>query len=785
MKFSELWLRQYVNPPLSTIALSHVLTMAGLEVEAIEPVAATFTGVVIGHVLEVTPHPDADRLRVCQVDVGEPAYLQIVCGASNVFAGARVPCALVGAKWSDMEIKATKLRGVPSAGMLCSAKELGLTDEADGLLILPKNAPIGLSIRAYLSLDDYALTLKLTPNRSDCLSVQGVARELAALTAMPLQLPQRLEYAVAGDAGIVAHIADQQACPLYRVQRLDGLNPAACTPDWMRERLARSGVRSLGAVVDVTNYVLLEMGQPLHAFDAHKITGDLHVRWAAEHEMVTLLNGQRLNLMQDMLVIADQTQVQALAGIMGGAASAVSDTTSSVLIESAYFAPKAVAGRARRIGVATDAAFRFERGVDFGATESAAERAVELLLAICGGVVRPARVLIAELPKRTAIRLRPTRVQQILGVALDGIVIAEYLRRLGCTVQAVADVFDVTPPSHRFDLEIEVDLIEELARLHGYDNIPAITPQAELKMLAQSEQLRSVYSLRNILVARDYQEVITYSFVDQIWENDFAVQQSAVVLQNPIASQMGVMRSSLLGGLIDVLDSNLNRGQTRIRIMEVGRCYHAQDDGFIEPLRLGGLCYGPFVDEQWGVATRPVDFFDVKADLEALCWPEPMQMSAFEHVALHPGQSAQMMLHGEVIGWLGALHPKLVRERQMTYAPIVFELDVPPLLCRAVSKYHELSKFQAVRRDMAVVVNQTIPVQQILDALRASCVKYVTEVALFDDYRGKHIDSDKKSLAFRVHMQDNHRTLTDGDVELAITQLTALLHQKFGAQLRT
>ncbi len=785
MKFSELWLRQYVNPLLDTASLAHALTMAGLEVEAIEPVAGDFSGVVVGHVRTVMPHPDADRLRVCQVDVGAETWLQIVCGAANVCVDARVPCAVVGARLPGMEIKSAKLRGVASFGMLCSGTELGIAGVSDGLLILPADAPVGLSVREYLRLNDQSLTLKLTPNRSDCLSVQGIAREVAAITGAQLHTIPTAPVSVSGAPGFDMGDVEAVACPRYRVQRLDGLNPFATTPEWMRERLARSGIRSLGAIVDVTNYVLLEMGQPLHAFDADKIHGAIRVRWAQTQESIVLLNGQEVRLDADMLVIADETGAQAIAGIMGGAASAVSESTTSVLLESAYFDPDAVAGRARRLGLATDAAFRFERGVDFGATQQAADRAAELLLSICGGVAHPAIEVLHELPARTPIHLRVARVARILGVALDGADIQDYLQRLGCALKETETGFQVSVPSYRFDLAIEVDLIEELARLYGYDRIIPKVPHADLSMTADSEQLRSVEGLREILVARDYQEVITYSFVDQTWETELAPQNQAIALKNPIASQMSVMRSTLFGGVLDVLDSNLNRGQSRVRVMEVGRCYQATGDGVVENLRVGGLCYGSVAPEQWGLTARNVDFFDVKADLEALCWPEPLQVLAAQHPALHPGQSGQLVLNNQVIGWLGALHPELVRRRQWGSAPIVFEMNVEPLLLRQLPRYCAMSRFQAVRRDLAVIVGQAVSAQTILDHLRAANVPYVTEIALFDSYRGKHIDYDKKSLAFSVHMQDNHKTLTDGEVDAAVVQLTDLMQRQFGAQLRS
>ena len=785
MKFSELWLRSYVNPPVDSAALAHLLTMAGLEVEAIEAVAADFSGVVVGRVLAIAAHPDADRLRVCQVDAGTDAILQIVCGAPNVSVDARVPCALVGAKLPGMEIKAAKLRGVASQGMLCSATELGMTAADDGLLLLPDDAPIGENICDYLHLDDHSFTLKLTPNRSDCLSVQGIAREVAALTGCALTLPHVHGVIETAQAGLAVQVINGAACPRYCGQMMSGLRTDAVTPGWMVERLARSGVRSLGAIVDVTNYVLLETGQPLHAFDAAKLTGPIVVRMAQHNETVTLLNQQQLVLDDDMLVIADANGVLALAGIMGGAGSAVSPDTTSVWLESAFFHPDYIAGRARRVGLSTDASYRFERGVDFAATRAALARAVQLITTICGGSAGRVIEVANALPARSPIVLRMARANKVLGISLTHAQVTQYLQRLQFAFTHAGDVYTVTPPSYRFDLNIEVDLIEELARIYGYDNIAPVAPVADLRMLPQLEQQRPLDRLRDTLVARDYQEVITYSFVDAAWEAELAPGVAPVALKNPLASQMGVMRSTLLGGLLDVLKTNLNRRQTRVRIMEAGRCYLHSAEGYDQPLRIGGLAFGEAAPEQWGVAARLVDFYDVKADLEALSWPQRLRFDAAQHPALHPGQAASVWLDGVNLGWLGVLHPALVQNWGLSSAPVLFELSVAPLLRRELPKHGEISRFPAVRRDLAVVINQDMTAQTLLDAMYSARIANVVEIALFDTYRGKHIDYDKKSLAFRVLMQDNQKTLTDSDVDAVMIRLTTLLQQQFNAQLRS
>jgi phenylalanyl-tRNA synthetase beta chain len=785
MKFSELWLRSYVNPPIDSAALSHLLTMAGLEVEAMEAIAPDFSGVVVGHVVAIAPHPDADRLRVCQVEVGADAPLQIVCGAPNVCLDAKVLCAMVGAKLPEFDIKKAKLRGVESMGMLCSARELGMAQETDGLLLLPPDASVGMDVREYLRLNDNLLTLKLTPNRSDCLSVTGIAREVAALTATTWQLPvfDIVPVTAMDMPAVVVTAAD--ACPRYSTQVIHGINRDALTPAWMVECLTRSGLHAISPVVDVTNYVLLELGQPLHAFDLSKLHGGINVRMAHADEMLTLLNEQVVQLDSDMLVIADDLGAQALAGIMGGAATAVDNATTSVLLESAFFQPDMIAGRARRLNLSSDAAHRFERGVDFAQTNYALARATQLIVAICGGTASAVTEVQNQLPTRVAITLRPARAVKVLGIALTHEQVGALLQRAQFDCVDAGDVYHVTPPSYRFDLTIEVDLIEELARLYGYENIPAVPPVAALNMLPSTELSRPVDRLRDVLVGRDYQEVITYGFVDAAWEADLAPGLVPVVLKNPIASQMSVMRSTLMGGLLDVLQTNLNRRQTRVRIMEVGHCYLAQDAGYDQPLRIAGLAYGDVQPEQWGVAARVVDFYDVKADVVAMCMPHNVRFVAETHPALHPGQSAAVYLGDTQIGWLGTLHPALVQKQGLSTAPVLFELAVASLLTTKVPKHGEISRFQAVRRDLAVIVTQNLTTESLLEEMLSAKIATVTDITLFDIYRGKGIDSDKKSLAFRVLMQDNQKTLTDTEVDAVMAQLMMLLQQKFNAQLRS
>ena len=784
MKFSENWLRAYVNPDLDSDRLAHTLTMAGLEVEALESVAPPFDKVVVGEVLSLEKHPDADRLNVCRVNIGAGEPLQIVCGAANVRAGAKVPCALVGAQLPKMAIKQAKVRGVESSGMLCSESELGLADESSGLLLLPPDATVGQSIRDYLGLDDKLYTLKLTPNRSDCLSVTGVAREVAAVTGAALNLPNAVVVPASIPDRIAVAVDEPAACPRYCGRVLKGLNAAATSPEWMARRLKRSGLRPIGAIVDVTNYVLLELGQPLHAFDLAKIQGGIRVRFARSGEQLELLNQQTAALDSDMLVISDTAQALALAGVMGGQASAVSDGTVDIFLESAFFSPDTIAGKARRLTLSTDSSYRFERGVDFAATRAALERATQLLLEICGGAAGEITEVTADLPQRAPIRLRVARVNQVLGIVLSAAQIAALLSRLQFDFAEDGGAFQVTPPSYRFDLAIEADLIEEMARLYGYDNIPALPPRGSLNMLAQSEAARGRDALRALLTARDYQEVINYSFVDAAWEHDIAGNDNPLSLRNPIASQMGVMRSTLFGGLIANLCFNLNRKQERVRLFETGCCFTQSVDSFNQPEKIAGLCYGNAKPEQWGEAVRAVDFYDAKADVEALFWPAVPRFEAALHPALHPGQAAKVWLEGAFLGWIGTLHPKWQQKYELPAAPVLFELEMAVLLRGRIPAFAEISKFQAVRRDIAVVVDEGISVQALLDGMSEHLPNVVAELALFDVYRGKGIDLGKKSLAFRVLMQDTRRTLTDEEVDAVTAQLAEVLTSRFGAKLR-
>ncbi len=783
MQFSESWLRTLVNPSLSSEELAHLLTMAGLEVEELSPVAPPFEQVVVGLVLSKDKHPDADKLNVLTVDVGLGAPLSIVCGAANVSVGMKAPCALVGAKLPGLEIKQAKVRGVVSCGMMCSAKELGLAEDSGGLMELAAGAVVGQNIREHLDLDDHLLTLKLTPNRADCLSLCGIAREVAALTGAPLQWMPPITFTPMEAHVVKVKVAEPAACPRYAGRVVSGVNAQAATPPWILLRLERCGLRSISAIVDVTNYVLLELGQPLHAFDLAKLHGNIEVRFARTGEKLQLLNQQIVELQPDMLVIADEQSPVALAGVMGGAASAVDDATTDIFLESAFFAPGVIVGKSRRLGFASDSAYRFERGVDFAATVAALDRATQLILDICGGQAGTVTEVCGELPLRLPVKLRAQRVQRVLGVQMEAGEIAQILSRLGMVFERKGDVFLVTPPSYRFDIAIEEDLIEELARVYGYERILPNPPQASMTMLAQAETLRPLSRVRQALVLRDYQEVINYAFVAADWERNLCGNAQPVALKNPIASQLAVMRSSLLGGLLSSLITNLARKQSRVRLFESGACFAAAKDGYAQHERVAGLCYGTALPEQWGAAVRNVDFYDVKGDVEALFAPCALRFVAELHPASHPGRSARIYAGGQAVGWIGELHPQWQQHYELPQSATWFEVELETLTQIVTPHAGEISRFPPVRRDIAVVVDEGITVQALLDAMQNEKAPYVAELALFDLYRGKVVEDGKKSLAFRVLLQDTQKTLTEIEIDRSVACLVAVL-QQHGAQLR-
>ena len=798
MQFSESWLRTMVNPALTTDELAHLLTMSGVEVETVTPVAPAFSKVVVARVLEVRKHPGADRLTVCKVDAGEGRLLEIVCGAPNVAAGMKAPLALAGAELPGITVKAATVRGVESNGMLLSARELGLSEDHSGLLALPADAPVGRPLREVLELDDWILTLKLTPNRADCLSVLGVAREVAALAGAKLTPPEIKPIPAKHDGRFPVKISDPSGCGRFAGRVVRNVNAGAPTPEWMKRRLERAGSRPISALVDVTNYVMLELGRPLHVYDLDKLQGGIDVRFGRGGEHVKLLNEQTVEVYPDVLAITDASGPIGLAGIMGGDSTKADRATRHVFLESAFFHPEAIAGRARRYNFTSDASHRLERGVDFANEVDGIERATALILEICGGEPGPTVDTVARLPARASVRMRVARAHKVIGLAVPADEIADIFRRLGFAFRREGsgrdEAFVVTPPSYRFDIEIEEDLIEEVARVHGFERIPAHPPVAPAVMHAQPETRRSLHEVRARLAASDYTEVVNFSFVDAEWEQDFAGNAAPIRLLNPIASQLAVMRTTLIGSLVANVRYNLNRKLSRVRVFEVGRVFLPDPgvpDGDLEvagirqPVRVGAIAYWPAFEEQWGVRERPVDFFDLKGDVELLFAPRQARFVKAVHPALHPGRSARVEVEGAAAGWIGELHPRWQQKYELPAAAVVFELDAEPLLAVPLPRLTEVSRFPAVTRDLAVLVDEGVPAQALLDALSDARPGLVQEVRLFDLYRGEGVRKGKKSLAFRVVMQDTGKTLTDAEVDAAMADLEQLLTARFGAQRRT
>ena len=790
MQISVAWLRSYINPAISTDELVEQLTMAGLEVGAVEPAAAKFSGVVVGVVVAMQQHPDADRLRVCQVDVGAAEPLQIVCGASNVRVGLKIPAALCGAVLpGDFKIKKSKLRGVESYGMLCSEKELGLAADAHGLMELADDAPVGVDIREYLSLDDVIIEVDLTPNRADCLCVEGLAREVAVLNKMDWSPIQVDNVAVSHQEALTVSVNATAACPRYLGRLIKGVNAQAVTPLWMQERLRRSGLRSLGPLVDVTNYVLIELGQPLHVFDADKLSGGITVRYAKADESIALLNNQLIKLDTEALVIADDRQALALAGIMGGSDSAVNDETSAVFLECAFFAPQAIAGKARRFGLHTDSSHRFERGVDATLQTRAIERATQLLIDIAGGSAGPITEVTtdATLPQRPAVFLRRSRIEKTLGMALADEQILDIFQRLGMVVQTQADGWHIVPPGFRFDMAIEADLIEEIARIYGYNNLPSSSLLMRSELSPATEAVLDIDRVKDMLVDRGYQEAITYSFVDEEIQKAVAPEMDVIRLKNPISSELAVMRTTLWCGLLKAALYNTNRQQNRVRLFETGLRFIKKDGETQQQKMLAGLVLGGAYNEQWGEQARKVDFFDIKADIQALfaltgC--EAQFLSA-QQPALHPGQTAEILTaDGEKIGWLGMLHPTLEKQLGFDTPVFLFELDQTLVLNKRIPIFKSLSKYPSVRRDLALIVNEAVFAQDIIDCIKGGAEPALQDVTVFDIYRGKGVDEGSKSVALSLIMQDDTQTLTDSEIDAIVGRLLTLLTEKMYAKLR-
>ena len=791
MKFSEQWLREWINPTLSTEELCHQITMAGLEVDAVEPVAASFSKIVVGHVLSVEQHPDADRLRVCQVNVGGET-LSIVCGAPNVAEGLKVPAALIGAVLpGDFKIKKSKLRGVESHGMLCSASELGMAENSEGLLILPADAEAGTDVRELLKLDDVAIEIGLTPNRGDCLSLAGIAREVGVLNQQSVSEPEIADVAESHAETLSVELEAPQACSRYVGRIIKGINPNAETPLWMQERLRRSDVRPISPVVDVTNYVMLELGQPMHAFDLAKIKGGIKVRYANQGEQLVLLDGQEVEINENTLVIADHKSPLAMAGIMGGEASSVTDATVDIFLESAFFTPDQMMGQARQYGLHTDSSHRFERGVDFELPVKAIKRATQLLQEIVGGQVGPISEACerANLPSRRAILLRADRIKRLLGIELAYDEVTELLQRLGMKVEAETGQWQVIPPSFRFDIAIEADLIEEVGRVYGYDKLPSEAPQIPMAVELPREAQVPMNQVKRFLVDRGYQEAITYSFVDHEIQQLITPDLEAIALANPISADMAVMRTSLWAGLLQALKYNLNRQQGRARLFEQGVKYIKQGDEIKEERVISGLVSGLAAEEQWSQSKRATDFFDIKADVEALLGLTGHSSSyVFEietQAALHPGQTAAIKdQSGTILGWIGKLHPVLEKKLGLNGQIYLFELAESIFSSARLPQYAELSKFPSVRRDLAIVVDEQVTAAQVEACIADVSGEYLANLQLFDVYCGEGIESGRKSLALGLTFQDHSRTLKDKDVDALISSILEKLNQKLHATLR-
>ena len=805
MQFPESWLREFCNPPISSQALADLLTMSGMEVEDARPAAPPFTRVVVGQVLAVERHPNADRLNVCLVDVGTGNPISIVCGAPNVGPGIKVPCALVGAELPPAEggdgkpfqIKLGSLRGVESQGMLCSARELKLSEDHGGLLILDPDAVVGQDIRTCLRLDDTLLTLKLTPNLAHCLSVHGIARELSALTGSPLLSPEFPAVRVTHDQTLPVKIEATDLCGRFSGRIVRNVNTRATTPAWMVERLARCGQRSVTPLVDISNYVMFEYGRPSHIFDLDKIHGGLTVRWGKAGETLKLLNGSTIEIDAQVGVIADHEAVESLAGIMGGDATAVSQDTRNVYVEAAFWWPEAVAGRSRRFNFSTDAGHRFERGVDPASTVGHLERVTQLIIDICGGEAGPVDDQVLNMPQHKAVTLRIDRAARVIGMPVDQVQCEEIMRRLGLKFVSEPGRLIVSPPSWRFDLQIEEDLIEEVIRVLGYDKLPNTAPVATLIPVVRSEAKRSADTIRRQTADCGYQETINFSFVEERWERELAGNTQPIRVVNPMASQLAVMRSSLMGGLIGVLRHNLARKASRVRIFEAGRVFlrdpsviDADIDvaGISQPMKLTGLAYGDAQPIQWATKPRNVDFYDVKGDIETLLSPRVAQFVMAEHPAMHPGRCANIQLDGTSIGIIGELHPRWRQAYDLPLAPILFEIDMAALLLRQLPKFVAIQRNQSVWRDISIVAGVGVTYQAIREVVASASTELVRSVRLFDIYKplatATDMADDERSLSIRLELLDDEEVLTEERIEKAVAQVRAALSTQLAVRLR-
>ncbi|MGI2037575.1 phenylalanine--tRNA ligase subunit beta [Shewanella frigidimarina] len=794
MKFSESWLREWVNPSVSRDALSHQITMAGLEVDGIDAVAADFSGVIIGEVVECGQHPDADKLRVTKINVGGDELIDIVCGAPNCRLGLKVAVAMVGAVLpGDFKIKKAKLRGQPSMGMLCSYGELGIDIESDGIIELPTDAPIGVNVREFLQLDDAIIDVDLTANRADCLGMAGLAREVGVLNRQAVTEPSWDAVTATIDAPFSINVVAPDLCPRYLGRVVKNINVKAATPLWMQEKLRRSGIRSIDPIVDITNYVLIEFGQPMHAFDLNTLNGGITVRLAYGVEKLTLLDGNEITVPSDTLVIADDKQAVALAGVFGGESTGVNENTQDILLECAFFAPLAIMGKSRRLGLHTDASHRFERGVDPELQHKVMDRATRLVLDICGGEAGQVieAVSAAHLPTAAKITLRRSKLDKTLGHFIPDSDVVEILERLGFSVQTSGDVWNVTTATYRFDMAIEEDLIEEVARIYGYNNIPNTAPKAALSMPDHKEADISLKRVRSIFVARGFQEAVTYSFVDPKMQNIVHPGEEAMVLPNPISVEMSAMRLSMFTGLLTAVGYNQSRQQNRVRLFETGLRFvpDAQaDSGVRQQAMLGAVISGAQNEEHWSMESKTVDFFDLKGDLEAIIGltvaSTEFSFRGATHPALHPGQCAEILRNNRVIGYIGAIHPSLEKPFGLNGKTIVFELELDALLHARLPLAQAVSKFPANRRDIAVVVDETVSATDVMNLIRKVGENQLVGLNLFDVYQGKGVEPGKKSLAIALTLQDTTRTLEDKDITETMESVVSALKTEFNASLR-
>ncbi len=790
MKISESWLRELVNPLISTQELVDQITMAGLEVDSVEPAAGSFSQVVVAQVVSMTQHPNADKLKVCQVNTGGGDPVQIVCGATNVREGLKIPAALIGAVLpGNFKIKKSKLRGELSFGMLCSEKELGLADDADGLMELADEAPVGVDIREYLQLDDSVIEVDLTPNRADCLSVEGIAREVSVLNDTTWKPVDVVDTKLNSEQSFEVRIDEPESCPVYLGRLINQVNPSAETPVWMQEKLRRSGLRSLGPLVDVTNYVLIELGQPLHAFDAKKLSGAIVVRKSKNKEKLKLLNEQTIELDGEALVIADENQALAFAGVMGGAESAVSDDTSDIFLECAYFNPVTIAGKARQFGLHTDSSHRFERGVDFTLQQRAIERASQLIIQICGGQAGPITEKLATefLPDRNDVVLRRQRVSHILGTEIADDKIASILNGLGMKVVGFSEGWRVTPPGYRFDIAIEADLLEEIARIYGYNNLPNSRLLMRSDLGKAPESILPLDRLKDLLVDRGYQETISYSFVPEEMQKNLVPEDAFIPLKNPISSDLAVMRSTLWCGLLVSALYNINRQQSRVRIFESGLRFIKQNSEALQQPMLAGLITGSLNDEQWSEKPRKVDFFDIKGDVQALfsLTGYTVNFKAEQHSALHPGQSARIYNQSnEAVGWVGMLHPSLEKKLGFDHQVFLFELDLQLILEKKIAAFQSLSKFPSVRRDLAVLVKEETTADELINCIKQCGEKTIQSVRIFDIYRGQGVEQGEKSVALSLTLQDVTQTLEDSVIDAIFSKVLQSLQTELNATLR-